>query len=192
MPFGVFVDPLRAEAELIERAKTDPDAFGELYEKYIERIYNYVYFRVGSVHDAEDLTARVFLKALNNLSRYRFVGLPFSAWLYRIAHNLIANHHRDQSRRREIPIEDMAVVNIPARLPAIDASMGRAQEAEALWKMINDLSPQKRELILLKFVEKLSNSEIAAVLNKSESAIKSLYHRTLLEMREQIDRADFD
>lgn len=192
MPFGVFVDPLHAEAELIERAKTDPDAFGELYEKYIERIYNYVYFRVGSVHDAEDLTARVFLKALNNLSRYRFVGLPFSAWLYRIAHNLIANHHRDQSRRREIPIEDMAVVNIPARLPAIDASMGRAQEAEALWKMINDLSPQKRELILLKFVEKLSNSEIAAVLNKSESAIKSLYHRTLLEMREQIDRADFD
>jgi len=192
MPFGVFVDPLRAESELIERAKTDPDAFGELYERYIERIYNYVYFRVGSVHDAEDLTARVFLKALNNLSRYRFVGLPFSAWLYRIAHNLIANHHRDQSRRREIPIEDMAVVNIPARLPAIDASMGRAQEAEALWKMINDLSPQKRELILLKFVEKLSNSEIAAVLNKSESAIKSLYHRTLLEMREQIDRADFD
>ena len=192
MPFGVFVDPLRAESELIERAKTDPDAFGELYERYIERIYNYVYFRVGSVHDAEDLTARVFLKALNNLNRYRFVGLPFSAWLYRIAHNLIANHHRDQSRRREIPIEDMAVVNIPARLPAIDASMGRAQEAEALWKMINDLSPQKRELILLKFVEKLSNSEIAAVLNKSESAIKSLYHRTLLEMREQIDRADFD
>ncbi len=192
MPFGVFVDPLRAESELIERAKTDPDAFGELYERYIERIYNYVYFRVGSVHDAEDLTARVFLKALNNLSRYRFVGLPFSAWLYRIAHNLIANHHRDQSRRREIPIEDMAVVNIPARLPAIDSSMGRAQEAEALWKMINDLSPQKRELILLKFVEKLSNSEIAAVLNKSESAIKSLYHRTLLEMREQIDRADFD
>ena len=192
MPFGVFVDPLRAESELIERAKTDPDAFGELYERYIERIYNYVYFRVGSVHDAEDLTARVFLKALNNLNRYRFVGLPFSAWLYRIAHNLIANHHRDQSRRREIPIEDMAVVNIPARLPAIDASMGRAQEAEALWKMINDLSPQKRELILLKFVEKLSNSEIAAVLNKSESAIKSLYHRTLLEMRERIDRADFD
>jgi RNA polymerase sigma-70 factor (ECF subfamily) len=192
MPFGVFVDPLRAESELIERAKTDPDAFGELYERYIERIYNYVYFRVGSVHDAEDLTARVFLKALNNLSRYRFVGLPFSAWLYRIAHNLIANHHRDQSRRREIPIEDMAVVNIPARLPAINASMGRAQEAEALWKMINDLSPQKRELILLKFVEKLSNSEIAAVLNKSESAIKSLYHRTLLEMRERIDRAYFD
>jgi RNA polymerase sigma-70 factor (ECF subfamily) len=185
------VDPLRAEAELVERAKTDPEAFGELYEKYIDRIYNYIYFRVGSVHDAEDLTARVFLKALNNLNRYRFVGLPFSAWLYRIAHNLIANHHRDQARRREIPIEDMAVVNIPDRLPAMDASIGRKQDAEALWRIINDLSPQKRELILLKFVEKLSNSEIAAVLNKSESAIKSLYHRTLLEMRERIDRSDF-
>ncbi|MEL7645043.1 MAG: sigma-70 family RNA polymerase sigma factor [Anaerolineaceae bacterium] len=185
------MDPLREEAELVERAKTDPEAFGELYEKYIERIYNYVYFRVGSVHDAEDLTARVFLKALNNLGRYRSMGLPFSAWLYRIAHNLIANHHRDQARRREIPIEDMSIVNIPARLPAIDASIGREQDAEALWRMINDLSPQKRELILLKFVEKLTNSEIAAVLNKSESAIKSLYHRTLLEMRERIDREEF-
>jgi len=149
------VDPLRAEAELVERAKTDPEAFGELYEKYIDRIYNYIYFRVGSVHDAEDLTARVFLKALNNLNRYRCVGRPFSAWLYRIAHNLIANHHRDQARRREIPIEDMAVVNIPDRLPAIDASIWRKQDAEALWRIINDLSPQKRELILLKFVEKL-------------------------------------
>lgn len=180
------MDLLRAEAELVERAKTNPEAFGELYEKYIERIYNYVYFRVGSVHDAEDLTAKVFLKSLNNLNRYKFVGLPFSAWLYRIAHNLIANHHRDQSRKREIPIEDMAVVNVASRLPSMDASVGHAQEAEALWKMINDLSPQKRELILLKFVEKLSNSEIAAVLNKSESAIKSLYHRTLLEMRDRM------
>ncbi|HOE35385.1 MAG: sigma-70 family RNA polymerase sigma factor [Chloroflexi bacterium] len=185
------MDHLRAEADLVEKAKTDPEAFGELYEKYIERIYNYVYFRVGSVHDAEDLTARVFLKALNSLNRYRFVGLPFSAWLYRIAHNLIANHHRDQSRRREIPIEDMAVVNVSSRAPSLDASVGRAQETEALWKMINDLSPQKRELILLKFVEKLSNSEIAAVLKKSESAIKSLYHRTLLEMRERMDGEDY-
>jgi len=117
--------------------------------------------------------------------------LPFSAWLYRIAHNLIANHHRDQSRRREIPIEDMAVVNVSSRAPSLDASVGRAQETEALWKMINDLSPQKRELILLKFVEKLSNSEIAAVLKKSESAIKSLYHRTLLEMRERMDGEDY-
>ena len=77
-------------------------------------------------------------------------------------------------------------MNVASRLPSMDASVGHAQEAEALWKMINDLSPQKRELILLKFVEKLSNSEIAAVLNKSESAIKSLYHRTLLEMRDRM------
>ena len=184
------MDTLREEAELAERAKTDPEAFGELYERYVERIYKYIYFRVGSVHDAEDLTARVFLKALSNLSRYRFMGLPFSAWLYRIAHNLVANFHRDRSRQREIPIEDMANVNFSSRSPSMDAAVSEAEELEALWKMINALSPQKRELVLLKFVEKLTNSEIAAVLNKSESAIKSLYHRTLLEMRDMYRRME--
>ena len=118
------------------------------------------------------------------------MGLPFSAWLYRIAHNLVANFHRDRSRQREIPIEDMANVNFSSRLPSMDAAVSEAEELEALWKMINALSPQKRELVLLKFVEKLTNSEIAAVLNKSESAIKSLYHRTLLEMRDMYRRME--
>jgi len=176
------------DLQLVAWAKDDRAAFGELYLRYVGRIYNYVYYRTGNHQDAEDLTSRVFFKALAHIGNYTDRGVPFSAWLYRIA---LANHHRDQARRREIPIEDMAVVNIPDRLPAMDASIGRKQDAEALWRIINDLSPQKRELILLKFVEKLSNSEIAAVLNKSESAIKSLYHRTLLEMRERIDRSDF-
>ena len=79
------------ERELIKRAKTDPEAFGELYEYYVERIYNYIYFRTGNVHDAEDLTGRVFFKALEAIGSYRDMGFPFSAWLFRIVHNQVAN-----------------------------------------------------------------------------------------------------
>jgi RNA polymerase sigma factor (sigma-70 family) len=79
------------EAALIRRAKEDPEAFGVLYERYVDKIYNYIYYRTGNVHDAEDLTSRVFFRALRNLERYEDQGVPFSAWLYRIAHNLVAS-----------------------------------------------------------------------------------------------------
>ena len=86
------------ERELVARAKEDPSAFGALYDAYVDKIYNYVYHRVGNHHDSEDLTSRTFYRALNNIHRYTDRGLPFSAWLYRIAHNLVANWHRDRSR----------------------------------------------------------------------------------------------
>ncbi|HEX6383892.1 MAG TPA: sigma-70 family RNA polymerase sigma factor, partial [Anaerolineae bacterium] len=96
------------ETALIERAKTDKEAFGQVYELYVDRIYNYVYYRTGNVADAEDLTARVFVRAMQHIGRYRDQGVPFSAWLYRIAHNLVANWHRDNSRRKIISLDDIA------------------------------------------------------------------------------------
>ena len=96
------------DVALIERAKTDKDAFGQLYELYYTRIYNYVYYRTGNVEDAEDLTARIFERAMQHIGRYQNQGVPFSAWLYRIAHNLVANWHRDNSRRKIISIEDIS------------------------------------------------------------------------------------
>ncbi|MCZ7667598.1 MAG: sigma-70 family RNA polymerase sigma factor [Chloroflexi bacterium] len=95
------------ESALIERAKTDSEAFGLLYERYYGRIYNYVYYRTGNVDDAQDLTARIFERAMNHIGRYEDKGLPFSAWLYRIAHNLVANFHRDRSRHRLIALDDI-------------------------------------------------------------------------------------
>ncbi len=88
----------------------DRDAFGQLYERYIDRIFNYVYYRTGNLHDAEDLTARVFQRAMNHIQKYTDRGVPFSAWLYRIAHNLVANWHRDRSRKQEIPLDDLPVL----------------------------------------------------------------------------------
>jgi len=179
------------ERELIKRAKTDPEAFGELYEYYVERIYNYIYFRTGNVHDAEDLTGRVFFKALEAIGSYRDMGFPFSAWLFRIAHNQVANYHRDRSRKREFSIDDLAVADLSERRKSPEAAAILQQQREDLLKILKDLTPIKQEVIVLKFVEKLSNAEIGAVLNKSEGAIKSIYHRTLVELRERLDSDDF-
>ena len=179
---------LSEEVTLINAAKTDPQAFGLLYERYVDRIYNYIYFRVGSVTDAEDLTAKVFFKALRNIGSYRHMGLPFSAWLYRIAHNLVANYHRDRSKTQEISIENL-VVEDTSRISAPEHLLEIQQENSYLMGLINDLSPQKRELIILKYVHKLSNEEIGQIFGKTEGAIKSLYHRTLVELKERARRS---
>lgn len=174
------------EVALIDAAKQDPTAFGLLYSCYVERIYRYVYFRVGGVSDAEDITSRVFMRAYQNLQRYRHLGLPFSAWLYRIAHNQVANYHRDQSRYREIAIDDMDLPGVGSLQNLPETAAVSNQEVDLLMQMVNDLPEQKRELIMLKFIHKLSNEEIAKVLDKTEGAIKSLYHRTLLELRDRM------
>ena len=173
------------EVTLINLARTDPEAFGALYERYVERIYNYVFFRVGNSIDAEDLTSKVFFRALKSIGGYKHMGLPFSAWIYRIAHNLIANYHRDRTRGREISIEDLSLPDT-GKLAAPEQKMAQLQDHEFLLRVINDLSPQKMELILLKFVQNLSNQEISYIFGKTEGAIKSLYHRTLLELRDRV------
>jgi RNA polymerase sigma-70 factor (ECF subfamily) len=173
------------EDETLARASQgDRDAFGLLYEKYIDRIFNYVYYRTGNLHDAEDLTARVFQRAMNHIENYRDRGVPFSAWLYRIAHNLVANWHRDRSRKQEIPLDE--IPSQPTRGDHPERSLVRVQEQDALLTLIRQLPPERQTLLILKFVENLSNAEIGQVMNRSEGAVKSLYHRTLLALRDQL------
>jgi RNA polymerase sigma-70 factor (ECF subfamily) len=179
---------LTEEVALINEARTNPDAFGLLYERYVGKIYNYVFFRVGNANDAEDLTAKVFFKALNSIGTYRHLGLPFSAWLYRIAHNLVANHYRDRAKVTEVSIENLVIPD-SSRTSSPEVYLSKKQDNTYLLSLINDLTPQKRELIILKFVQKLSNAEIAVIFGKTEGAIKSLYHRTLTELK---DRAKDD
>jgi RNA polymerase sigma-70 factor (ECF subfamily) len=173
------------ENALVERAKTDPVAFGILYERYVNKIYNYVYYRIGNQHDAEDLTARTFYRALDHIERYVDQGAPFSAWLYRIAHNLVANWHRDQSRRKIISLEDIKLS--VQRRQGPDQMAEQNEEKDELLVAIRRLPPDRQQLLILKFVEGLSNAEIGKVMDRSEGAIKSLYHRTLLSLREMLD-----
>jgi RNA polymerase sigma-70 factor (ECF subfamily) len=162
----------------------DPDAFGVLYERYVRRIYNYVYYRTGNQHDAEDLTARVFYRAIRSINNYQDRGLPFSAWLYRIAHNLVANWHRDRSRRPEIQLDDTLPFHQPIEHP--EMALLITEEKERLMKIIRKLPSERQQLLILKFVEHLSNSEIGQVMGRTEGAVKSLYHRTLLSLRNDL------
>ncbi|MCA9949254.1 MAG: sigma-70 family RNA polymerase sigma factor [Anaerolineales bacterium] len=177
------------ESALIERAKTDNDAFGLLYERYVDRIYNYVYYRTGNSADAEDLTARIFERAMKHIGNYRDQGVPFSAWLYRIAHNLVANWHRDRSRRKMISIDDVGQWVIDDHGPELSAQL--MEDKAALITAIRRLPMDRQELLRLKFVDRLSNAEIGVILDRSEGAIKSLYHRTLLALREDMVGTDY-
>ena len=167
---------------IIERAiQGDDEAFSLLYQENLKKIYNYIYYRTGNSHDAEDLTARVFQRALNHISKYKKTAVPFSAWLYRIAHNLVANWHRDNNRRKEVPLEEQTETKNKQEIP--EREIEDRQEIEFLLRAIHRLSQDRQMVIILKYVEDLSNNEIGDIMRKSEGAIKSLYHRTLLELR---------
>ncbi|MEM7799438.1 MAG: sigma-70 family RNA polymerase sigma factor [Chloroflexota bacterium] len=176
------------ESELIEIAKSDKEAFGELYERYVNRIYSYVYYRTGDVAEAEDLTAKIFFRAMQHINTYVDRGLPFSAWLYRIARNLVANWHRDRSRRRIISIDDIAHWRIGSESPEFNTLW--TEDREALLKVVRKLPSDRQELLILKFVDRLSNTEIGEIMGRSEGAIKSLYHRTLLSLRDDFVKAE--
>ena len=176
---------LNDETALKLAAQGDQEAFGVLYERYVSRIYSYIYYRTGNQHDAEDLTARVFFRALRHVENYKDRGLPLSAWLYRIAHNLVANWHRDNSRRNEVPLDEILLVQHGGDLPEV--VLIENEEKEKLLKVIHHLPADRQQLILLKFGEHLSNAEIGRVMGRSEGAVKSLYHRTLLSLRDDFN-----
>lgn len=171
-----------SDATLISRAQEDPESFGLLYERYVENIYNYIYYRTSNHHDAEDLTARTFYRALKHFPRYVDRGAPFSAWLYRIAHNVVANWHRDRSRRQFVPFDDLVLTIMQRKGP--DAVAEESDDQESLLQAVQRLPSERQQLLILKFIEQMSNIEIAQVMGRTEGAIKSLYHRTLVALRE--------
>jgi len=175
---------LELEAKLVVEARSDPAAFGSIYERYIDRIYAYIYNRVGNVQDTEDLTARTFYRALDRLDTYEDRGYPFSAWLFRIAHNLVANWHRDRSRRRFLSLDKLWWQSSPNDSP--EKLVEKEESHAELWDAIERLPADRQDLLLHKFRDRLSNLEIGELMNKSEGAIKSLYSRTLSALRHDL------
>ena len=169
------------ERELIRRAKEyDLEAFAEIYKRYYHSIYNYIYYRVSDTSIAEDLCSEVFLKALEAIQSFTFQGVPFSAWLYRIAGNLVIDHYRRQPPQPEISLED---TNRPL---VADDNPGAALEQyfthQELRQALRQLTADQQQVIILKFVDGLSNSEVAQILGKTEGAVKSLQHRALASL----------
>jgi RNA polymerase sigma-70 factor, ECF subfamily len=172
--------------DLVERAQLgDRSALEELYLIHFDRIYSYLHMSVGSRHDAEDLTTQTFVKMLESIGRFRWRSVPFSAWLFRIAHNLAMDHFRARRRwqpEEEIP-EPAGVEEDSAEEQAL-ASIGDA----SLMELIARLSPEQRQVLTLKFVFRFSNGEAAAILDKTEGAVKSLQHRALATLHRHVTR----
>ena len=172
------------DRELVVLAKDDAEAFGELYARYVKKMYSYVYHRTGNSQDAEDLTAKVFSRAYAHIGNYVDRGVPVQAWLYRIAHNLVANWHRDQSRRKIIALDDYVARSLQSEAPERLAE--DQEERDHLMEAVRRLPEDRQQLLLLKFIEQMSNAEIGEIMGRTEGAVKSLYHRTLLALREDM------
>jgi RNA polymerase sigma-70 factor (ECF subfamily) len=161
---------------LVVRARHgDADAFGRLYQLHLDRIYRYVYYRVGSSNEAEDLTEHVFLKAWEAIGRYESRGLPFAAWLYRMAHNAVIDHYR--ARRPTTSIDETFDLEDARQHPvaSAEALFDRAE----LQVAIKRLNPDQQTVILLRFNEGLSHAEVGKILGKSEGAVRVIQHRAL-------------
>src|SRR5437868_8751598 len=163
----------------------DREALEALYLLHFDRIYSYLHLSVGNRHDAEDLTTQTFLKMLEAIGRFRWRSAPFSAWLFRIAHNLAMDHFR--ASRRWQPEEEVPEPEPPqesaAEEEALD-SIGR----QSMLELIEGLSPEQQQVLTLKFVFNFSNGEAATILDKTEGAIKSLQHRALASLQRQLER----
>jgi len=171
--------------ELVERGQQgDRDALEELYLIHFDRIYSYLHVSVGNRHDAEDLTTQTFLKMLEKIGSFKWRSAPFSAWLFRIAHNLAMDHFRSQ--RRWQPEEE--VPEPPGdEEPSAELAAMRTIGRESMLKLIEGLSPEQQQVLTLKFVFNLKNAEVAAILDKSEGAVKSLQHRALVSLQKEVD-----
>ena len=176
------------EDELVRRAVGgDAEAFGDLYMRYLDDIYRYIFYRVREEKRAEDLTERVFISAWEAIEGYQARGYPFSSWLYRIAHNLVANWHRDRSRRKLVSLDGLAAIERQQDDGPFQ-QVAQGERRDALLAAIRQLPADRQQLLILKYVERMPNAEIGRIMGRSEGAIKSLYHRTLLALRQDLDK----
>jgi RNA polymerase sigma-70 factor, ECF subfamily len=169
---------------LVERAQQgDRTALEELYLIHFDRIYSYLHMTVGNRHDAEDLTTQTFMRMLESIGKFRFQTAPFSAWLFRIAHNLSMDHFR--ANRRWQPEDEVPEPHGSEERSAEDEafqSIGR----QSMFDLVDSLSQEQQQVLTLKFVFNFSNGEAATILGKTEGAVKSLQHRALVSLQKQI------
>jgi RNA polymerase sigma-70 factor, ECF subfamily len=166
------------ERLLVEAAQKDPRCFGDLYELHFEQVYAFVARRVGHRETAEDVTADVFHKALANLRRFEWRGVPFAAWLLRIAANVIV----DRSKRSglEVSSDDPPEISMKPR-------MEQAEDAARLFRLVNELANDQRQVLVMRFAEERSIGEIARKLGRSEGAVKQLQFRGLQNVRKKLE-----
>jgi RNA polymerase sigma-70 factor (ECF subfamily) len=171
------------ERVLVERAQqNDQEAFAELYEKYFDKIYRYIVFKIGDKFEAEDMTQHVFLKALRSIRSFKWREVPFSAWLYRIAHNQIVDHLRQHTRRPISQLEESVTSCIESEANPQQLIETRL-DMEELVTAAKKLTPAQYEVIALRFSSDLPIAEVARLMGKSQGAVKALQHSAILALR---------
>jgi RNA polymerase sigma-70 factor, ECF subfamily len=168
------------ELALVRRAQTDAQAFGALYDRYVQRVYRYCLYRTNHQHEAEDLTAQIFLAVLESLPRYRQDG-HFAAWLFSIARNKVMEYHR---RKPHEPLEESL---LPPLQLDLELTVEKSQRREKLLKLIQALAEDEQELIHLRYVAELSFVEMAKSLNKNEDAVKKAMYRLVARLKVQME-----
>jgi len=175
-------DVIPCDGHVAEAAKSDPQAFAELYERYYLRVYRYTYHRLGNAADAEDVTAMVFMKALEALPSYHSTRNSFAPWLFRITRNAVVDQYR--RGRRQVALGDLDHESSDGD-PVGDV-LGKEQREE-LRLLITHLSPEQREVVLMRYAADLTFGEIAEALKKNEAAVRMLLHRGLRKMKAVLD-----
>ncbi len=176
-------DEIRKEQEIIELSKKDAKAFGELYEKYFDRIFNYIYRQTDDEDLAGDLCSQTFINALNNLKRYEFRGVPFSAWIYKIAGNEVNKHYRKNKGKKIFSIEELKVKELVE-------STEEGWDEEMINKLIDfmkDLPTDMLQVLELRFFEDKDFKEIAFILDITESGAKMRTYRALDKLRKSFN-----
>ncbi|MCW2573218.1 MAG: polymerase subunit sigma-24 [Frankiales bacterium] len=167
---------------LVERAQSgDAEAFGELYDRYVDLVYRYVYYRVGTSQLAEDLTSETFLRALRRISTFTWQGRDVGAWFVTIARNLIADHYKSGRYRLEMTAEDVSTVGPAAQLVSDgpENAVLEAMQNKVLLEAIKQLNAEQQECIVLRFLQGLSVAETAQAMGKNDGAIKALQYRAI-------------
>ena len=168
--------PVLEEARLVEQAKSgNPEAFAKLYDAYVERVARYIYFRVSDDCDMEDLVSQVFLKAWENLDRYKMGNSPFIAWLYTIARNLVIDHYR--TKKKDLSLDE--AIAVPSDLALPDETAQTHFDLEAMRDGLQSLSKDQQQALVLKYIVGLPNDTIAKIMNKQEGTVRGLQMRGL-------------
>lgn len=173
-------EEVSAEWELVRRAQQyDNDAIHAIYQTYYPKIYNYAFMQMGDVQAAEDLASDVMLKMIEKIETYKFKGLPFGAWVFRIARNRLIDLHRRRKRRGEVDLSETIATAVANPQVLAERALERGQIQVAL----KHLTPEQRQVIVLKFIEGFDNRSVGKIMGRSEGAIKSLQHRALGALR---------
>ncbi|HSL97442.1 MAG TPA: RNA polymerase sigma factor [Candidatus Deferrimicrobiaceae bacterium] len=178
---------------MVEAARRDPARFDALYRRYLARVYSYAYYELGNHHAAEDATEATFVAALTNLPRFEERARPadgegastFRVWLFQIARNEVAAERRRARRQPTAPLEAALPIADPLD---VQADAERLDDARAAWQAVGRLPQDRRQAIVMRFVDELSTAEIAGVLGRSEGAVRVLIHRALRAVARDLTR----